>query len=143
MKYHTDWIINSHWSDYSKILSMVKNDNKISDEMIKLLISNPYLSYQYAMTIGKRFLEGENIISTQPSISIHYAENLIKKRWLKCEKKLLEKDTESYYIFYYIVEVVKKPLKKFHIILLNSKQNKLYVNWLKNNNFLQYAELLI
>jgi hypothetical protein len=143
MQYKNDYKINSHWSDYSKIISMIKKDQKISDEMIKLLTSDPYLSYQYAMSTGRRFLEGEDIISTKPNISIHYAENLIKKRWLKCEKKLLEKDTESYYIFYYIIEVVKKPLRKFHTILLKSIQKKLYVNWLKNNNFLQYAELLI
>lgn len=99
----------------------------------KFLVTS-YWAYHFATKIGKRFPEAESLIANDPTLCVFYAEQLIKKRWKACEPTLL-KNSETWFSFMYIKDIVRRPLNDFHEKLLSSKYSKIYIEFLIKNNY--------
>jgi len=62
----------------------IKNPGNVDVENV--FSNNPKLSYDYARTVNKEFIAGENAIKTVPELASRYAINVLNRRWPEAEE---------------------------------------------------------
>lgn len=88
-----------------KVRLNIKKDNRDKVVNISEEYQSPEGAYQYALKNGP-FPEGEHFIAKSSRYSYLYASKILRKRFLKGEKALME-DEDPYYATMYAVTVLK------------------------------------
>lgn len=79
--------------------------NKRFPEGERVILENPYQSYDYAKQIIKgRWPEAEQIIATSAEAAYYYAKDIIKERWPKGEAAIL---TSPHWAYLYARNIIK------------------------------------
>jgi len=123
----------------------IKCEYKINKKLELIIIKNPYYAYLYARDVIKgRWIEAEEIISTDSECAYYYSRAVIKGRWTEAEDII---STNSYYSFLYSVDVIKGKLPEnmHNAMLVHALREKasewwtgedfakLYFNFIKYN----------
>ncbi|ASV44450.1 hypothetical protein PBI_SCTP2_435 [Salicola phage SCTP-2] len=106
------------------VKQLKKYMNTLEKVSKKYRTTDAYTAYRYAKKTGKRFEEGEDVISEDTMISYFYAKNILKDRFYKAELKMgrgqFDDDTDEVnkYITRYIEEFQHsgerlKPLENY------------------------------
>lgn len=83
----------------------------------KEIIKSPHCIYVYAVRIKGRWIEAEHVISTDPFISYCYSKDIIKGRWELGEKEIFK---NGEYSFRYAKDVINGRVKDAEQVILSS-----------------------
>jgi lambda repressor-like predicted transcriptional regulator len=98
----------------SRILNSMDNDRPLNKKQIETLLKHPNTAYRYARHLGKRFPEGEDIISKDPKYAYWYASQVLEEPWLKGEEAILK---DPFYASYYARDILNKRWPKAEDII--------------------------